>query len=71
MAGKKAASAAGQLGQLAVEAVGVLEVRNVTDAVVPGRLAGWAGGEYVLSHRRKHDPVGSALRDEQRHLEGT
>ena len=42
---------------------------DVTDAVVPGRLGGRAGGEDVLGHRRQHDRVRPALRDEQRHLE--
>lgn len=39
-----AAGASGQLGQLAVEAPGVFQVRYVTGALVPGGLSGGAGG---------------------------
>ena len=61
--------APGQRGELAVEALGLLEVRHMADAFVPGGLGGRAGGEDVLGHRRQHDRVRPAVRDEQRHLE--
>src|SRR6266511_4116817 len=41
----------------------------MADAVVPGRLRGWAGGEDGLRHRRQHHRVGPTLRHEQRHVE--
>ena len=42
----------GLVRQLAVEALGFLQVRDVTDAFVPGSLGRRAGGEHVLGHRR-------------------
>src|SRR5512146_3249227 len=55
------ADAAGQRGQLAVEALGLLQVRQVADTFVPRGLGGRADGEDVLGHRRKHDRIGTAL----------
>src|SRR4029453_18829100 len=64
------AGAAGQVGQLAVEALGLLQKRGVADAVVPGGLGGWAGRQHMLGHRRQHDRVGGALGGEERHVAG-
>jgi hypothetical protein len=50
--GRCGADASGQLGQLAVEALGLLEVWYVTDAFVPRSLRGRASSEDVLGHRR-------------------
>ena len=64
-------NAARQVGQLAIEALWLLEVRHVTDVLVPRAFRRRAGHEDVFSHRRQHDSVQPAVGDEQRHLEGT
>src|SRR5689334_5311137 len=59
----------GKLGELAVEALGLLQVRGVTDAFVPRRLGGRTGREHMLGHRRQHDRVFPPLGNQQRHVE--
>src|SRR4051812_15339660 len=60
---------AGERGELAIEALGRLEVRRVPDAVVPGDRGARADLQHVLGHRRQHDRVGAAVGDEQRDVE--
>jgi hypothetical protein len=49
---RSGADASRELGELAIEPLRLLQVREVTDVVVPRRLGGRAGGEDVLGHRR-------------------
>ena len=58
-----------ELGKLPVEALRVLPEGHVTGTRVPGGFGGRTDGEHMVGHRREHDRIRPAVRDEDRHGE--